>query len=51
MVDRYMNDETWKCKEADKKHLMKKKNAKMTGFIIVATGRIESGMEIKMTYN
>ena len=46
----YMNDETWKCKEADKKYLMKKKNAQLNGFRVVATGRIEAGIEIKITY-
>ena len=50
MGSHYMNNETWKFKEADTKHLMTKNEAKLDGFRVVATIRIEAGTKIEITY-
>ena len=38
----YMNDETWKYKEADTERLIKNNNARLDGFMVYAKYGIES---------
>ena len=47
----FMNDATYNCTDADRGKLDKDNNAYFDGTIVKASKRIESGCEIKLSYN
>ena len=46
-----MNNSPWDCKGVDRNKLMHENNDKLNVFTVTAKYMIESGVEIKMTYN
>ena len=47
----FMNDATYNCTDADREKLKEDNNAYFDGITVKASKRIESGCEIKLSYN